>query len=57
MNDLQTCSCRLDSIASARSFETFGYAVEHRDVRERRYKIYCRDFCTPRASFALPDKS
>ncbi len=26
MDDLQTCSCRIDSIASAMPFETYGYA-------------------------------
>jgi len=29
MDDLQTCSCRLDSVASAMSFETYGYAVTY----------------------------
>ena len=29
MDDLQTCSCRLDSIASNVSFETYGYAVTY----------------------------
>ena len=26
MDDLQTCSCRIDSIASTMPFETYGYA-------------------------------
>ncbi len=29
MNDLQTCSCRLDSVAGAMSFETYDYAVTY----------------------------
>lgn len=29
MDDLQTCSCRLDSVASAMSFETYDYAVTY----------------------------
>ncbi len=29
MDDLQTCSCRIDSVASAMSFETYGYAVTY----------------------------
>jgi len=29
MDDLQTCSCRVDSVASAMSFETYGYAVTY----------------------------
>ncbi len=29
MDDLQTCSCRLDSIASEMSFELYGYAVTY----------------------------
>ena len=29
MDDLQTCSCRLDSIASAMPFEIYGYAVTY----------------------------
>lgn len=29
MNDLQTCSCRVDSIASEISFEIYGYAVTY----------------------------
>ena len=29
MDDLQTCSCRLDSIASNVPFETYGYAVTY----------------------------
>lgn len=29
MDDLQTCSCRLDSVASAMSFETYGWAVTY----------------------------
>ncbi len=29
MDDLQTCSSRLDSIASNLSFETYGYAVTY----------------------------
>ena len=29
MDDLQTCSCRVDSIASNMPFETYGYAVTY----------------------------
>ena len=29
MDDLQTCSCRIDSIASNLSFETYDYAVTY----------------------------
>ena len=29
MDDLQTCSCRLDSVASAMSFESYGWAVTY----------------------------
>jgi len=29
MDELQTCSCRLDSVASAMSFEEYGYAVTY----------------------------
>ncbi len=29
MHDLQTCSCRIDSIASNMSFETYSYAVTY----------------------------
>jgi len=29
MDDLQTCSCRIDSIASAMPFEIYGYAVTY----------------------------
>ncbi|MFB3100600.1 MAG: hypothetical protein ACE1ZM_04060 [Gammaproteobacteria bacterium] len=29
MDDLQTCSCRLDLVASSMSFETYGYAVTY----------------------------
>ena len=29
MDELQTCSCRLDTVASAMSFETYGYAVTY----------------------------
>lgn len=29
MNDLQTCSCRVDSIASEMSFEIYDYAVTY----------------------------
>jgi hypothetical protein len=29
MDDLQTCSCRIDSIAEAMSFEIYGYAVTY----------------------------
>lgn len=29
MDDLQTCSCRIDSIASNMPFETYGYAVTY----------------------------
>ncbi|MFT5426938.1 MAG: hypothetical protein ACI9ZT_001886 [Gammaproteobacteria bacterium] len=29
MDDLQTCSCRIDSIASNMSFETYSYAVTY----------------------------
>jgi len=29
MDDLQTCSCRIDSIASEMSFEIYGYAVTY----------------------------
>ncbi len=29
MDDLQTCSCRVDSVASAMSFEEYGYAVTY----------------------------
>jgi len=29
MDDLQTCSCRLDSVASSMSFETYGWAVTY----------------------------
>ena len=29
MDDLQTCSCRIDSIASELSFDTYGYAVTY----------------------------
>jgi hypothetical protein len=30
MDDLQTCSCRIDSIASNLSFETYDYAVTYK---------------------------
>ncbi|RKZ47266.1 MAG: hypothetical protein DRQ48_03155 [Gammaproteobacteria bacterium] len=29
MGDLQTCSCRVDSIAEAMPFEIYGYAVTY----------------------------
>jgi len=29
MDDLQTCSCRIDSVASAMSFESYGWAVTY----------------------------
>ena len=29
MDDLQTCSCRIDSVASSMSFETYGWAVTY----------------------------
>ena len=29
MDDLQTCSCRIDSISSNVPFETYGYAVTY----------------------------
>jgi hypothetical protein len=29
MDDLQTCSCRLDSVASGMSFESYGWAVTY----------------------------
>ena len=29
MDDLQTCSCKIDSIASAMPFEIYGYAVTY----------------------------
>ena len=29
MDDLQTCSCRIDSVASAMPFEIYGYAVTY----------------------------
>ena len=29
MDDLQTCSCRIDSVASEMPFETYGYAVTY----------------------------
>ena len=29
MDDLQTCSCRIDTIASEMSFETYGHAVTY----------------------------
>jgi len=29
MDDLQTCSCRIDSIASQMPFETYGYAMTY----------------------------
>ena len=29
MEDLQTCSCRIDSVASAMSFESYGWAVTY----------------------------
>jgi hypothetical protein len=29
MDELQTCSCRIDSIASEMSFEIYGYAVTY----------------------------
>ncbi len=29
MDDLQTCSCRLDSVASAMTFEEYGWAVTY----------------------------
>ncbi len=29
MDDLQTCSCRIDSIAAAMPFEIYGYAVTY----------------------------
>jgi hypothetical protein len=29
MDELQTCSCRIDSIASGMSFEIYGYAVTY----------------------------
>jgi len=29
MDDLQTCSCRIDSVASEIPFETYGYAVTY----------------------------
>ena len=29
MDDLQTCSCRLDSVASSMSFESYGWAVTY----------------------------